>query len=132
MLCNGIQKFLVNATSNFQYNYLAWDNPGIGRYLVFLTLEGFIFFGIVLMIEYRVMAGFFKSIVSGTKRVFTRCLELTPVVVTKSSNGGFYDSDVVNEKVRIDNQPVNNHVLMMKDLTKVFHPRTGKGLFLID
>ena len=126
VLCNGIQKFLINATSNFQYNYLAWQNPGIGRYLVFLTIEGFVFFSIVLMIEYRVLGGFFKSIVSGTKRAFNRCLELTPVVVVARRNNGSYDSDVVNEKVRIDNQPVNNHVLMLKDLTKIFHPRTGK------
>ena len=124
-LCEGIQKFLINATSNFQYNYLAWENPGIGRYLVFLTMEGFIFFGIVMMIEYRVLGNFFKSCLSSTKRLVTRCLELSPVVVVSKGNNGFYDSDVVNEKVRIDNQPVNNHVLMLKDLTKTFHPRTG-------
>ena len=119
-LCNGIQNFLINATSNFQYNYLAWDNPGIGRYLIFLTLEGFIFFGIVLMIEYRVIRGLYLKIRSSLARLFN----CSPVYVP-TRDDCYFDADVTNEKTRIDNQVVNNHVLMMKNLTKVFHPRSG-------
>lgn len=44
----------------FQDNYLAWSNPGIGRYLVFLAAEGVVFLSVVLLIEYKV----FRKIVN--------------------------------------------------------------------
>ena len=47
-------------------------------------------------------------------------------VVSHREREDRYDSDVANEKRKIDNQYVNNNVLMMKDLYKVFHPRAGE------
>lgn len=35
----------------FQENYLAWEYPGIGRSVIFLTVEGFLYFGIVVLVE---------------------------------------------------------------------------------
>ena len=35
----------------WEIDYLAWDQGGIGKYLFFLGLEGFLYFGIVFLIE---------------------------------------------------------------------------------
>jgi len=137
MLCNGIEDFLNNATSHFQYNYLAWDNPGIGRFLIFLAIEGFIFFSIVLMIEYRVLRGLFRRLQATGRHLLTCvfsggcCCETGPVVyvVSNQAKQDHYDSDVADEKRKIDNQFVNNNVLTMKDLYKIFHPRAGKFFY---
>lgn len=124
MLCNTIEQFLVNATSNFQWNYLAWDNPGIGRFLIFLALEGFVFFGIVLMIEYRVFKRAYDVL---ARCVASLCTRRNAVYVMTSDH--LLDSDVVNEKIRVDNQHRGNDVLMLRDLTKIFRQRTGKYSF---
>ena len=38
---------------DFTENYLAWDSNGIGRYLVFMAIHGFVFMALTLLLEYR-------------------------------------------------------------------------------
>ncbi|XP_041350182.1 phospholipid-transporting ATPase ABCA3-like [Gigantopelta aegis] len=38
----------------FSENYFDWEAPGVGRELVFMILQGFLYLGLVLLIEYHV------------------------------------------------------------------------------
>ncbi|XP_041350183.1 phospholipid-transporting ATPase ABCA3-like [Gigantopelta aegis] len=38
----------------FSENYFDWETPGVGRELVFMILQGLLYLGLVLLIEYRV------------------------------------------------------------------------------
>lgn len=91
----------------FQTNYLAWDNPGVGRYLVFLAIEGAVFFLFVLMIEYDVFRFVWNC--KGQSRSYQ-------VVDTSLPE----DDDVSAEKERISSGQVLPDVLVIEDLTKVF------------
>ena len=96
----------------FQDNYLAWDNPGIGRYLIFLAWEGIFFFALVLLIEYRVFDActrFLARLRSNSTGVFT---------IDRSTLAD--DEDVLAEKERILTSEDNDDVLVIKELSKVF------------
>jgi len=105
----------------FQENYLAWTNPGIGRYLIFLAWEGVAFFAIVLLIEYRVhhacarfLAHFFKPSVGGI-----------------SVDCSLGDDDVLVEKERVMISEDTDDVLVIKELTKKYAGESRKFLLLI-
>lgn len=119
--CENLTLSFVGDQLEFETNYLAWANPGIGRYLVFLALEGFLFFFIVLIIEYEIVPRFFRQIVSGKARV---------LYVHKDGEDPPLDSDVQVEQTRIQNQNRGNDVLMLKDLTKVYRSLFGRALFV--
>ena len=109
----GIREYF-GSQLEFQENYLSWDNPGIGRYLVFLALEGIVFYSLVLLIEYG---------------VFNR---LTGILRRSSSTVGLRseeslvaeDDDVLEEKRRVMSSENMDDVLAIKELTKVF---SGNG-----
>ena len=95
----------------FQENYLSWDNPGIGRYLVFLALEGIVFYSLVLLIEY----GVFNRLTGIFRRSFS-------TVGLRSEESD--DDDVLEEKRRVMSSQNMDDVLAIKELTKVF---SGNG-----
>lgn len=121
--CENLTLSFVGDQLEFETNYLAWANPGIGRYLVFLALEGFLFFFIVLIIEYEIVPRFFRQIVSGKARV---------LYVHKDGEDPPLDSDVQVEQTRIQNQNRGNDVLMLKDLTKVYRSLFGENFLAVD
>lgn len=96
----------------FQYNYLAWDNPGIGRYLIFLAWEGIFFFALVLLIEYRVF--------DACTRFLARLRSYSTGVFTTETSTMADDEDVLAEKERILTSEDNDDVLVIKELSKVF------------
>ena len=96
----------------FQDNYLAWDNPGIGRYLIFLAWEGILFFALVLLIEYRVF--------DACTRFLARLRSYSTGVFTMEGSTMADDDDVLAEKERILTSEDNDDVLVIKELTKVF------------
>ena len=100
----------------FQDNYLAWDNPGIGRYLIFLAWEGIFFFALVLLIEYRVF--------DACTRFLARLRSYSTGVFTMERSTMADDDDVLAEKERILTSEDNDDVLVIKELTKVF---SGNG-----
>lgn len=53
---------------DFQTNFLAWERYGVGRFLVFMFLEGLIFFAILFTIEYDVPA----ILVQTSRRIWRR------------------------------------------------------------
>ena len=98
----------------FQENYLSWDNPGIGRYLVFLALEGIVFYALVLLIEY----GVFNRLTG----IF-RC-SFSTVGLRSEESSVADDDDVLEEKRRVMSSENMDDVLAIKELTKVF---SGNG-----
>ena len=100
----------------FQENYLSWDNPGIGRYLIFLALEGIVFYTLVLLIEYRV----FSTCSDACSRFFTRMRSYAAKVITIEDSTLADDDDVLAEKERVMKSGDKDDVLVIKELTKVF------------
>lgn len=111
--CEKTAKELIGSELQFQTNYLAWDNPGIGRYLLFLALEGIVFYSLVLLIEYGALgacARFFRRI-------------RTPFAFVNVSEDSHLadDDDVLEEKERVLRCTDKDDVLVIKELTKVFY-----------
>ena len=117
--CEKYIRELGGSTLEFQDNYLAWENPGIGRYLVFLAIEGIVFFALVLLIEYRV----FHAIT----RIFKPVNPIVGFVSEESSLAD--DDDVLAEKTRVMVPERINDVLVIKELSKVFAGNGRKFLF---
>lgn len=116
----------------FQENYLAWDNPGIGRYLIFLAWEGIVFFALVLLIEY----GVFRACRRFLARVLHACTPFSArgyvnvgVVNEESILGD--DDDVLLEKARVMTSEDISDVLAIKELTKVFPGKNRKFCFIL-
>ena len=98
----------------FQENYLSWDNPGIGRYLVFLALEGIVFYSLVLLIEY----GVFNRLTGILRR------SSSTVGLRSEESSVAEDDDVLEEKRRVMSSENMDDVLAIKELTKAF---SGNG-----
>ncbi|KAL3853222.1 hypothetical protein ACJMK2_016778 [Sinanodonta woodiana] len=99
----------------FYSNYLTWDSPGIGRYLVFMAMEGFVYFGIVFLIESGLLS------------------RLKPSTAARDSRASMHtliedeeDSDVIAERNRINNtsldQLMQTDEIIIKNVTKYYGP----------
>ena len=127
-LCEMIQSALDKSTEYFQWDYLAWETPGIGRYLVFLVLEGFVFFAIVLLIEYKVFRLCFRSRAVATATTAA----VNPMVsVTSEMSNVAVDADVLDEQERVLGQGNTGDALVMKAITKVFKVQ-GKFVYVVN
>jgi len=119
-LCELIQSALDKSTEFFQWDYLAWKTPGIGRYLVFLAFEGLLFFGVVLLIEYKVFQRLFRFLFrSPAVSVGPPAVNRMTSVTSEMSNV-MVDSDVQDEQDRVLGQENTGDALLMKAITKVF------------
>ena len=116
--CEKVTRELGGNTLEFQENYLAWGNPGIGRYLIFLAWEGIVFFALVLLIEYGVLPACARFLARGYASIvgFVRQEPLTAD-----------DDDVLAEKERV---MTAQDVLVIKELTKVFAGKSRKFWFV--
>ncbi|PFX17779.1 ATP-binding cassette sub-family A member 3 [Stylophora pistillata] len=110
--CEKMAKELIGSELQFQTNYLAWDNPGIGRYLLFLALEGIVFYSLVLLIEYGALGA--------CARFFRRIRNPFAFVNVSEDSHLADDDDVLEEKERVLRCTDKDDVLVIKELTKVF------------
>ncbi|XP_071813575.1 phospholipid-transporting ATPase ABCA3-like isoform X2 [Apostichopus japonicus] len=112
-----------NEDLKFQENYLAWEYPGIGRSVVFLFAEGFIYFGIVLLVEMGVFRKM-KYLWKGRKN--KKPSQYEPV-----NNAEEEDEDVRTEREQIERSPLErlsrSFVLVLKGLRKVYPGRGGRA-----
>ena len=112
--CEKIVRQLLKDSPNkivYQENYLAWDNPGIGRFLIFLAWEGLFFFLLVLFIEY-----------DGFSRIFNSAKKFRIFQMTNGFSAPV-DDDVAAEKRRIEAQSINNDVLVLNGVRKYYEER---------
>ena len=112
--CEKLIREYFGSQLEFQENYLSWDNPGIGRYLVFLALEGIVFYSLVLLIEY----GVFNRFTGIFRRSFFTVGQRSEESLVAD------DDDVLEEKRRVMSSENMDDVLAIKELTKVF---SGNG-----
>ena len=86
----------------FQSNYLSWEKPGIGRQVLFMVLQGFFYFGLVLMAEYGLFTRMYTGLCSRNTQVKTAT---GGQVLSRQTSmfGSTEDSDVAEEKDRIKN-----------------------------
>ena len=115
--CEKYIREIGGKTLEFQENYLAWDNPGIGRYLIFLAWEGIVFFALVLLIEY----GVFRACARFLARGYASIVGLVSQEPLTAD-----DDDVLAEKERV---MTAQDVLVIKELTKVFAGKSRKFFF---
>ncbi|XP_028395322.1 ATP-binding cassette sub-family A member 3-like [Dendronephthya gigantea] len=93
----------------FQRDYLAWDTPGVGRFVLILPLEGILFMLMVLFIDYNI-ARSLKSLARGH--------HVDPFDAIHQEVAT--DSDVLAEQKRVLDGEAQEDVLVINDLTKVF------------
>ena len=119
--CEKMAKEFLGPKLKFQTNYLAWDNPGIGRYLVFLALEGIVFYSLVLLIEYGAF--------SACARFFKRLRAFSANVIVSQESHSADDDDVLEEKERVMRSTDKDDVLVIRELSKVFYGNGRKFYF---
>lgn len=136
---------------DFTSNYLAWESPGIGRFLVFMVIQSILFFGLLLCIDYRIfsrVAFFIRSCCrpsssgnsadlsfENTVGAYASSNTLTALVrnAVPVSNGHTHeDDDVTAEGERIQrtshHQLMSTDVLVLNQVSKLY----GKGFRAVD
>lgn len=108
----------------YSSNYLSWKEPGIGRSLVFMSLQGLVFFFILAVIE-RGLMGRIKQSLEGRKVIRIEAVKSTG----KTSDAGDLtetssDSDVLGERERVLHTKIADLLatdsVVLIDFTKVY------------
>ncbi|XP_063961818.1 phospholipid-transporting ATPase ABCA3-like [Lytechinus pictus] len=98
----------------YQENMYAWEDPGIGRFVIFMAIEGVVYFALVFIHE----LGWIRNI----RYLLQRKKAINVVEDTPASNTE--DEDVAAERRRIQSTPkeelFRTNVLVMEDLRKVY------------
>ena len=122
-LCEKLVKsYFKNSPSQivFQTNYLAWEAPGIGRYLVFLAWEGLVFFLLVLLIDYQ---HFSKLCTIFKRKNIIRNLDIENGVAVPA------DEDVAAEMRRVDARDNTHKDVLLLDNVSKYYRTFGKSHF---
>lgn len=112
---NEIARALCNSEPDIQYqeNMYAWTEPGIGKFVTFMAIEGFVYFGLVFIYE----LGWFRNIKYMLQKKKT-------VNVVSDAAPAAEDEDVAAERKRIQTTSKDHlfktDVLVMEDLRKVY------------
>jgi len=115
-------------------NYLGWDKPGIGRFIVFMGIQSIVSFTILLFIDYRIISKI-RYFICGpvqydrsTVNQFRNNIISTTVQVTDNvqiPNVNHEDDDVVEEAERIKNTHTfvltETDVLVLNQVEKVYN-----------
>ncbi|XP_076469399.1 phospholipid-transporting ATPase ABCA3-like [Babylonia areolata] len=89
----------------FQTDYLAWESPGIGRFLLFMFLQGLVFMAIVLATDFSLFARLKAYLKGGQRQRKTSDVPMAFVNgVGVSSDDMMEDSDVAAERSRLYQQ----------------------------
>ncbi|ESO83918.1 hypothetical protein LOTGIDRAFT_229502 [Lottia gigantea] len=101
-------------------NYLGWEANGIGRMLVFLFLQGIVYFGGLFLIESKIVQTILYKFKKGNGRE-------RPTYLRQMSNNEHLvqeDSDVATERARIANSSFStsnqSDVLLLNEITKYY------------
>ncbi|KAL8560975.1 hypothetical protein ACOMHN_061189 [Nucella lapillus] len=95
---------------NFTENYLGWEEPGIGRYVVFMGLQGLLFLALTLLVENGLCRQIRACLCCCTRRgarAFSQPFLINGAAVTQE------DDDVATERRRINASPAS--VLSQRD-----------------
>ncbi|XP_038064273.1 ATP-binding cassette sub-family A member 3-like [Patiria miniata] len=116
---------------SYEPDYLTWEGEGIGRYLVYLAVEGFVYMSLVFLVD----SSLFKKVAPKLRKAFCRRKALVYSEMNKVT-GLAADEDVATEKSRITDTPLTKlcqtDALLISDLRKVYSLRGGQGLVAVD
>src|SRR6218665_1285681 len=87
-------------------NYLSWNLPGVGRYLPFMALQSIAFFLILFIIE---------KVFVGRRSKLNR---VSQAILAEKDGMISEDSDVANERQRIQSHPIQ---VLVKTDTVITH-----------
>lgn len=93
-------------------SYFAWEEPGIGRNVVYFVVSAIVGFTILMIIEYRLL-----------NNVIYRIMEWWQRKSRPPTCDNFIDADVCAEKMRVDTMWMHEiaaHNLVLKDVTKYY------------
>ncbi|CAK8673428.1 unnamed protein product [Clavelina lepadiformis] len=107
-----VEEFCKLKGIDFQLNFLAWEQYGIGKMVVFLAVQGLAFFTLLLLIEFRIPQKICKVIPQVKKKHAV------------DQEVSYDDDDVANEHDRINLSElphlVSSDRLIFKNLRKVY------------
>ncbi|XP_076823215.1 phospholipid-transporting ATPase ABCA3-like isoform X1 [Clavelina lepadiformis] len=105
----------------FQVNFLAWEQYGIGKMVLFLAIQGFLFFAVLFMIEFHIPQMVWKVVLQVKKKFIQQ---------VDDQQANYDDDDVANEHDRINLTElphlVSSDRLIVKNLRKVYGYRHNK------
>ncbi|XP_046544461.1 phospholipid-transporting ATPase ABCA3-like [Haliotis rubra] len=100
----------------FTENFLAWESPGVGRYIVFMLLQSVVYMSVTLFIEYQVPQRIWYAFrPQETEEPLPGAPPFSAMQQVPE------DGDVLNERHRIDQLLIgdeNSDALVLKDLYK--------------
>lgn len=92
-------------------SFFSWEEPGIGRFLTFLAVQGVVYFCLTLLVEHRVLQGIWECMQCGySHRLSSVDNQRQSSFLTGSATE---DNDVAKERRRINASPAS--VLSQKD-----------------
>ncbi|XP_060066248.1 phospholipid-transporting ATPase ABCA3-like [Ylistrum balloti] len=106
---------------SFTDDYLAWESPGIGKYLIFMSIQAVVYFLIIFLVESGLLSQFYYFL-SGKS---ANSVGDSMVSMEEHDYGGEEeDDDVRDERRRINNTSVNNLMktdsLIIKNLSRTY------------
>ncbi|XP_070562934.1 phospholipid-transporting ATPase ABCA3-like [Ptychodera flava] len=111
----------------YDESYIGWnENGGIGRYLVFLAMEGIVYMALVFLVESKIF------------RMMWYCIRprKTPTELIQFGEGVEEDEDVLAERNRLEETGLPNlmatDALILENLRKVYSTFGRKGLVAVD
>ncbi|XP_071081913.1 phospholipid-transporting ATPase ABCA3-like [Haliotis cracherodii] len=100
----------------FTENFLDWDSPGVGRYVVFMLFQAVVYMSVTLFIEYQIPQRIWYAFrPQETEEPQSGVPSFSPMQHVPE------DGDVLSERQRIDELPIgigNSDALVLKDVYK--------------
>ncbi len=90
----------------YQDNYFAWASPGIGRPVLFMIIQTFVFFVLIFVLESGTLASWYQRIVESTNKSDMFDEEEMVRFHRRSRRSIVEDDDVLAERMRINNSPI--------------------------
>ncbi|XP_072051924.1 LOW QUALITY PROTEIN: phospholipid-transporting ATPase ABCA3-like [Amphiura filiformis] len=124
------------------YDNLAWESPGIGKYCLYLALEGIIYLLLTVLIECVRAMGYvnndttpcLSNTLSPVCEFFIPSFSKATLKQHEATDGYQEDGDVARERIKIDTlEPTQGeYAVILKNLSKVYRKCRGKSLLAVD
>jgi ABC-type glutathione transport system ATPase component len=110
--------------ASYNENLLAWENPGVGRGLTFMGVQGTVFLFCLFLLESQVFRRFWQSVKSGSVRAAESRKRSSSAIGARQKALSEEDEDVRQERDRIlstslDNL-VNNNAVVLRNVRKFY------------
>ncbi|OWF51665.1 ATP-binding cassette sub-family A member 3-like [Mizuhopecten yessoensis] len=106
---------------SFTEEYLRWESPGIGKYLIFMVIQAIVYFLLIFLVE----SGMFNQLFYFLSGTAENSVGSSMVAMEEQEYGKEEeDSDVRNERRRVNNTPLETLMqtdsLIIKNLSRTY------------